>query len=48
MIVTKINIATDNIEHILISINVITVRMLKNVNVIDCIHCSKKSFTDSS
>ena len=48
MIVTKVNIVTNNIEDISMSVNIITLRMLKNVNAIDHIHCSKQSFRYSS
>ena len=41
MIITKINIVDDNIKDILISVNVMTLRILKSVDIIDLIHCLK-------
>ena len=41
MIITKIKIVDDNIKDLLISVNVMTLRILKSVDIINLIHCLK-------
>ena len=41
MIITKIKIVDDNIKDILMSVNVMTLRILKSVDIINLMHCLK-------